>query len=199
MAENYRLIGLTGPTGAGKSSVSQIFKEHGFAVTDADTIAHRALCNADCIHKLAEAFGTDILDTNGKVNRKALAKAAFANKASTQKLNRITHPVIIKLSLEEFSRLADQGYKNIIFDAPTLIEAGMDTMCDFIISVIAPANTREMRIIQRDHLTPEQAKARISAQQDDRFYTKRSRFVITNDCDKDSLISRTEDIIKEIL
>lgn len=197
--KKYRLIGLTGPTGAGKSSVGKFFRENGFAVVDADKIAHKALCDPDCTHNLVKSFGDSILNAEGGINRKALAKCAFSDKESTQKLNSITHPVITELSLKEFEKLSDEGFENIIFDAPTLFEAGMDSLCDYIVSVIAPVEIRAERIKQRDNLNDEQAKARISAQKDDIFYANRSDFVIVNDTDEDTLRKRTETIIKEIL
>ncbi|MBR3971989.1 MAG: dephospho-CoA kinase [Ruminococcus sp.] len=197
--KKYRLIGLTGPTGAGKSSASKIFEDHGFAIVDADKIAHKALTDQNSIVSLAEEFGESILNADGSINRKALAKCAFANAESTEKLNQITHPVITELSFKEFERLSQEGFENIIFDAPTLFEAGMDTLCDCVVSVIAPVKIRTERIKQRDNLTDEQAKARISAQKDDIYYANRSRFVIVNDTDADTLTKRTEEIIKEIL
>ncbi|MBE6738571.1 MAG: dephospho-CoA kinase [Ruminococcaceae bacterium] len=199
MSKEYRLIGLTGPTGSGKSAVSHIFEENGFASVDADKIAHKALCDKECIKKLTEAFGTDILSKDDTINRKALAKVAFSNKENTELLNSITHPVIIALSLNEFEDLSLKGYKNIIFDAPTLFEANMDKMCDLIISVIAPKELRLERILNRDNITEEQAYARIKAQKEDSFYTDKSNFVIVNDKDFDTLLSNTNKIIKEII
>lgn len=197
--KKYRLIGLTGPTGAGKSSVCKFFAEKGFSIVDADKIAHKALRDPDCTHNLVKSFGNSILNADDSINRKALAKCAFSDKESTQKLNSITHPAIIKLSLREFEKLSDEGFESIVFDAPTLFEAGMDSLCDYIVSVIAPVEIRVERIKQRDSLNDEQAKARISAQKDDIFYANRSDFVIVNDTDEDTLRKRTEAIIKEIL
>lgn len=199
MNKEYRLIGLTGPTGSGKSSVSALFASKGFAAVDADKIAHKALCNEECIRKLTEAFSKDILGSDNTVNRKALAKFAFANEESTELLNSITHPVIISLCKNEFEELSEKGFKNILFDAPTLFEAGMDKMCDLIISVIAPKEIRLERILSRDNITKEQAYARINAQKDDSFYIDKSDFVIVNDKDFDSLLLQTNMIIKEII
>ena len=196
--KNYRLIGLTGPTGAGKSSVSSIFERYGFAVVNADEIAHKALEDTACKESLTQTFGKEILNPDGTINRKSLAKSAFANSDNTKKLNDLTHPVIIRLSQEAFEELS-ADYKSIIFDAPTLFEAGMDTMCDLIISVAAPLELRTKRITERDNLTKEQALARISAQHENSFYTDRSDYVIVNDCDLDTLTMRTEKIIKEII
>ena len=197
--KTYKLIGLTGPTGAGKSSVSRILEECGFAVVNADEIAHKALLDTECIKNLVSAFGDSILNPDNTVNRKALAKVAFSSKENTKLLNSITHPVIIRLSGEKFSDIAAAGYKNIIFDAPTLFEAGMDKDCDLIVSVICPLDERIKRIIERDNITKDEALARISAQKDNAFYTERSDFVIENNCDSETLLVRTHNIGKEII
>lgn len=195
---DYRLIGLTGPTGSGKSLISNIFKEHGCAVVDADSVAHKALAEAECISQLTETFGKDILRPDGNINRKELAACAFSSEENTQKLNNITHPIILKLATEEFHRLSKEGYKNIIFDAPTLFESGSHKLCRDIVAVIAPTELRKKRIMLRDNLTDEQATARINAQKADSFYTDRADYTILNDGDKTALTSRTEDIIKEL-
>lgn len=195
---NYRLIGLTGPTGSGKTVVSRTFEEYGCAVVDADKVAHKALTLPECIEALVEAFGSGIQNSDGIINRKALAAAAFSAEENTQKLNSITHPVILKLATDEFERLARDGYKNIVFDAPTLFESGSHTLCDVIIAVTAPLVLRKERIIKRDNLTPEQAAARLNAQKPDSFYTDRADFTIVNDKDESTLIDKTADIIKEL-
>lgn len=195
----YNLYGLTGPTGAGKSLAGKVFAENGFAVVDADKIAHDALKDAECTENLRKAFTDEILDKNGSINRPALAKAAFSSKENTELLNSITHPVIIRLSLETFRKLAENGFKNIIFDAPTLIEAEMDTMCKKVISVLSPVELRLQRIMERDNITEQQALARISAQHPDSFYESKSDYVIMNDSSEKALTERTTDIIKELL
>lgn len=194
----YTLIGLTGPTGAGKGEVSKLLSDAGCAVIDADKIAHKALTTPQCINKLTEAFSADILNPDGSVNRKALAKYAFKDKESTKLLNSITHPVILTLAKEEFENLSAQGYKHIVFDAPTLFESGSHTLCHKIIAVIAPKELRFQRILSRDGITKEQAMSRINAQKDSDFYTSRADFVITNDSDLEHLKSQTEQIIREL-
>lgn len=195
----YRLIGLTGPTGSGKTLVSKAFESAGFAVVDADTIAHKALADKECISELSAAFGDDILFSDGSVNRKALAQKAFSDTDSTKKLNRITHPVILRLSLEAFEGLNKNGYKDIVFDAPTLFESGSDKLCDKIVVVTAPVDVRLERILSRDNITQEQAISRINAQHEDDFYTKRADFVIVNDKDTQKLSHSAEKVIKELL
>ncbi|MBQ1977263.1 MAG: dephospho-CoA kinase [Ruminococcus sp.] len=197
--KDYNLYGLTGPTGAGKSCVSQTFAEQGFAVVDADKIAHKALTDPECKKNLCKAFSERILNPDGSINRPVLGSIAFSCKENTKTLNSITHPVITRLCLETFEDLNSKGYKNIILDAPTLIEAKMDTMCKKVICVLSPKELRLERILKRDSITKEKAMERINAQHPDNFYTEKSHYVIINDKDEETLRVRTLSIIKELL
>ncbi len=195
---SYTLIGLTGPTGAGKGQVANYLREQGFATVDADKIAHKALEDPLCIKSLVDAFSSDILNPDGTINRKKLAFYAFENEDFTKVLNSITHPVILKLAKEKFESLAKEGFKYIVFDAPTLFESGAHTLCQKIIAVTAPFETRLERIMRRDNLTKEEAISRMSAQKPSEFYREKSDFVITNDSDLESLKAQTLNVIKEL-
>lgn len=198
MSKNYTLIGLTGTTGSGKSTVSRIFSEAGYAVVDADKIAHRALAEPRCIQLLTEAFGEDILSSDGSINRKALGGKAFSSKENTCLLNSITHPVIRELSLREFEELSKEGYSKILFDAPTLFESGTDKLCHRVVAVTASEAVRLRRIILRDSITEEAALLRIGAQQSSEFYTSKADLTIENNGDIEDLKGRTKEVIKEL-
>lgn len=195
----YRLIGLTGPTGSGKSVVGRVFADYGFAVVDADRVAHTAIESEEYKQGLVREFSDVILNPDGTVNRRKVAEIAFSTKENTAKLNAVAHPVIIDFALRDFEGLSKAGYKNIVFDAPTLIESGSHTLCDVVVSVIAPLELRRARIISRDNLTEEEADRRISAQHHPEFYTDKSHYIIINDSDTATLRERTENIIKELL
>lgn len=197
-SKKFKIIGLTGQSGAGKSTVSQVFKNHGTAVINADDLAHKALATDKCKVKLREAFGNMIFDENGEVVRKALAKAAFASKENTEKLNRCTHPVIAELAKDEFKLLKEQGAEAIVFDAPTLLESGLDRLCSVIISVIADKNLRAKRIMQRDNLSLDEAMLRLNAQHTDEFYTEKSQYVIKNNSTAEELVKKAEEVCKEL-
>ena len=200
MSKEYRLIGLTGPTGAGKSSVCKYFAAQGFAIADADKIAHRALEDKDCIRGLTEAFSDEILSEDGSIDRAKTAKAAFSTPENTEKLNAVTHPVILRLSEEEFQKLYNEGYKDIIFDAPTLFESGADKMCDKIIAVTASLKVRLTRLLIRDkHRTEEEILSRINAQKPDEFYKDKANFTIENSGDEEALENQINSIIRELL
>lgn len=199
MNNNYKLYGLTGPTGSGKTTVTDILKNHRFEIVNADEIAHKALLDTELISALKIAFGEGIINPDGSINRRETAKIAFNSKENTEILNSLTHPVILRLAVEEFERLSREGSKNIVFDAPTLFESGSDKLCQTIISVIAPENLRARRIMKRDNISEAEAIKRISAQKSEEFFRENSDFVIENDGDIKALKAKTESIIKELI
>ncbi len=194
----FKIIGLTGQSGAGKSTVTEVFQGYGVKAGDADTLAHIALKTEKCKENLRSAFGESIFDDKGEVVRKALAKAAFATKESTNLLNKCTHPVIIELSKEAFEKAQQEGYRAVVFDAPTLFESGLDSMCSCVVSVIADKTLRAQRIMKRDNLTLSDAMLRLNAQHPDSFYTEKSDFVIENNSEVQELANKAHEICKEL-
>lgn len=183
------VIGLTGPTGAGKSVVADIFRENGALIVDTDRIA-RGIVEPDspCLAALSDAFGEDILRADGSLDRAALAKKAFASKDSQQLLNSITHPAIIARSRE---MLGKSDAALAVIDAPLLFESGMDALCDVTIAVLAPKETRLHRIMARDGIDKDRALERINIQPDDEFYRSRATHTLINDGDTRALFENT--------
>ncbi len=199
MNKKYYLYGLTGPTGSGKTTVTEIMKEHGFAVVNADEIAHKALFDKELILALTKAFGESIINPQGEIIRRNLGRIAFSTKENTEVLNSLTHPVILRLAKEEFESLAENGFEKILFDAPTLFESGSHKLCHKIISVIAPEAKRIERIMSRDNISESDAKKRIGAQKTEEFFRENSHFVIENNSDLSALKENTEKVIKELI
>lgn len=167
------VVGLTGPTGAGKTTVADAWREQGAYIIDTDKLARKITePQSPCLARLAEAFSSAILNDDGSLNRAELAKIAFATPEATQRLNTITHPAIITLVQQEIEFAAEHGYDVTVVDAPLLYEAQADALCDTIVAVIAPVDVRLKRIMARDLLTAEQATRRMSAQKPDDFYCR---------------------------
>ncbi len=175
------VVGLTGPTGAGKGYVAEYLTKLGCGVIDTDKIA-REITNpgSDFLPALAEQFGADIIK-NGELDRKLLAQRAFADKKSQETLNRLTHPEIMRRALEQADDLLNEGAAAAVIDAPLLFEAGGDKVCDTVIAVIAPPEIRLERIMERDGITEEEARKRMSVQQSDGFYTSRAEFTVISE------------------
>lgn len=189
------LIGLTGQTGAGKSTVSALLLERGFAVIDADECSHEVTQpGKPCLIKLREAFGEDILDEHGALNRKLLAKRAFSDADRKKTLETIIFPFIIENIEQKLALLQAKGYRLVILDAPTLFESGVDRLCDQVISVTAPREIRFQRIMRRDAMTPEQANLRMDAQLPEEFYRSHSRHMIENAGSRGELAKQVEEL-----
>ena len=176
-----KIIGLTGLTGAGKSTVAQKLIAYGCYHIDADKVAREVINNNENVkNKLKKRFGNDVINADGTTNRPLLASRAFADEESTNALNEITHPAVIEEIKSIIKDMEEVGYRGIIIDAIALFESGLDSLCDFNVTVIAPKEIRLERIMKRDNITEEKALERINAQKDESFFTSRADFVLWN-------------------
>ena len=182
------LIGLTGPSGAGKGLFCKMLKDYGIESIDADAVYHSLLVPpSPCLDALCIEFGKDILSTDGTLNRRKLAAIVFSPENEEEKsariatLNTITHGYVMRRTEEILRKHEENDVKAVIFDAPALYEAGADKQCNLLVTVIASKETRLRRIIERDGLSEEEAEKRIRAQHPDEFYTTRAHKVFSND------------------
>lgn len=176
-----KIIGLTGLTGAGKSTVAQKLMAYGCYHIDADKVARDVINNSEDVkNKLKEHFGDDVINEDGTTNRPLLASRAFADEKSTNDLNAITHPAVTEEIKSIIKDMEEIGYRGVIIDAIALFESGEDALCDFTVAVVAPKEIRLERIMKRDSITEEKALERINAQKDESFFTSRADFVLWN-------------------
>ena len=176
-----KIIGLTGLTGAGKSTVAQKLMAYGCYHIDADKVAREVINNNENIkNKLKERFGDDVINADGTTNRPVLASRAFASEDNTNALNEITHPAVTEEIQSIIKDMEDVGYRGVIIDAIALFESGEDKLCDFTVAVVAPEDIRLERIMKRDNITEEKALERINAQKDEKFFTEKADFVLWN-------------------
>lgn len=176
------ILGLTGPTGAGKGEVAALLREAGIPVVDTDGLAREVVePGHPCLAELTEAFSPAILREDGTLNRPALAAAAFATAEGRARLNAITHPHILRRAEEILAGFWAEGVTIAAVDAPLLFESGMDRMCHRTVAVLAPAENRQARIMARDGLTEEAANIRMNAQPADIYYIERADEVLRND------------------
>lgn len=189
-----RIIGLTGGSGAGKTTASQQFARLGAYVIDADQVARTVVQpGRPALAELAAAFGTDILLPDGTLDRKGLAARAFASPEGTALLNRVTHKYITQ---EIAALLAASDAEVAVIDAAALIESGLAARCDIVVSVLAQQDVRLRRIMERDGLTREQAQLRIDAQKSDQFYIDNSNHVLYNNKEID--IEQIRKIMRDV-
>jgi dephospho-CoA kinase len=192
------ITGLTGQSGAGKTTVSEVFKKSGFAAINCDLIARQAVTpNSECSHELAEKF-PEIFD--GEVlNRRRAADLLFSDREMLDRYNAVIFPHINALIKSEIGRLADNGYKYILLDAPTLFEAGADKLCDVIVSCIANESVRLKRITVRDGIDEGLAKKRFESQLSEEFFRTHSDYVIENNSDMESAENAARKIAERII
>lgn len=193
------VLGLTGQTGAGKSTLCQYLQQKGCRIIDADQVARDVVeKGSDCIADVILEFGCEYLTVDGSLNRRKLAENVFTDKAKLKKLNDIMFPYIIA-DIREQIRLAQESFEGIIvLDAPTLFESGCDKFCDKVVSVIASQDIRCRRIIDRDGLSEEEALHRIGAQHSDNFYMERSWAVLQNNGDVSELKLQADGLLDRL-
>ncbi|NLT09462.1 MAG: dephospho-CoA kinase [Ruminococcus sp.] len=193
------VVGLTGQTGAGKTTISKIFSENGFTIIDADKVARKVVeKGSNCLYEIEELFGREILNDDETLDRKALAAIVFTDKAKLETLNTIMHPYITKEILSMIKENSNNGVRLILLDAPTLFESHADDFCEIIISVLADENVREQRIIARDGITHEQARQRMDSQYSDEFFMSHSDYIIRNDGDIETVAKISREVSDKI-
>ena len=188
------VIGLTGPTGAGKSSVTDVANKLGFKIVDCDTLARVAVQKgSDGLSDVVKVFGDDVLNSDGTLNRAALAKKAFSSADNTELLNKTLLPHITALVQKEIDE------ELVMLDAPTLFESRLDNICDFIISVISDESIRKSRIMARDNMSEYDANMRLAAAKSDEFFISRSTHIIFNNGTKKEFEIEANNVILNII
>jgi len=199
MLSDVFVLGLTGPTGAGKGTVGALLQDADIPVIDTDGLARVVTApGSPCLQELASVFSPAVLHPDGSLDRARLAQLAFASPEETAKLNAITHPYIRALTEKQLIRLASQGYRVVVVDAPVLFESGFDSLCCKTVAVLADRAQRRNRLRQRDSLDDKQIDRRMSAQPDDSFYRTRADYILENNGDQSQLKDAVEKLICQI-
>ena len=169
------IIGITGPTGSGKTTLLNLIRDCGGTVLDCDAIYHDLLATDEAmLCALRRRFPAAFLQ--GTLDRKALGVTVFHDPAALQDLNTITHTAVKKAVQAELS----QNPKLAAIDAVALFEGGLAEVCDITVAVIAPEEDRIRRIMARDGISEEYARARIRAQKDPDFFRSHCGYVLEN-------------------
>lgn len=175
-----KIIGITGTSGVGKTTVCEILnKKFNAFVIDADEVARELSKKGNMyLQEIAKYFGQDILDVDGNLKRKELASLIYNNKIKREALNSIT----FKFVVEEIKRRIDlsKEQKIIVIDAALLFESKLDESCDIILGIIADETQKIERICKRDNITEEMAKKRIAVQIPNKELLKKADYVIKN-------------------
>lgn len=194
---DIKIVGLTGQSGAGKSTVSEIFKECGLSVINADAVARRAADNKAFLSEVKGLFPDCVSDSG--LDRLKLAACVFNNKSALKSYTDLIFPYITKMIFNEIGLLKSSGEKIAVLDAPTLFESGLDEICSDIVSVIAPMDVKIERILKRDGIPAELVKSRLSSQNSENFFRSKSDYIIENNSDICELKRKAEAVAFEIM
>lgn len=194
-----KIIGFTGPTGAGKTTALRLLEAMGGRVLDCDQVYHQLLdtCEPMC-RQLGERFGQGIFTDSGTVDRKALAAQVFAQEEALADLNAITHPYVAEQVDAFLTEVEQEGAALAGIDAIALFESGLDQRCHYTVAVTAPASVRVQRVMEREGVSQEYAQKRVSSQHEDLWFWKRCTFALLNNGDMEKFEKRAQTLLDYI-
>ena len=194
------VIGITGPTGAGKTTVLKVLEGMGGAVADCDAVYHQLLgTSVPLRQELRARFGDHIFDEAGGLRRKELGAIVFGDAQALEDLNAITHRHIAAQLKRLIAQAEAEGRPAIALDAIALIESGAGALCDVTIAVTAPQEARVGRIMAREGISEQYARSRVGAQKPDAWFEARCTYTLRNDGTQADFEARSRVLLKQIL
>lgn len=198
LVDRMKIFGITGCTGAGKTSALNVFKAKGALVLDCDEIYHTLLAESEDMlselhRQFPAAFSGVVLD------RKQLGEIVFNSPEALKVLNAITHKYVTEAVKKKLREFAMAGGKLAAIDAVELISSGIVTICDCTIAITAEENLRAERIMQRENISREYALQRIRAQKDEDYYRSNCTYTVENNSDIGDFTNKLLEIINEVM
>ncbi|MDO4903592.1 MAG: dephospho-CoA kinase [Limosilactobacillus sp.] len=194
-----KVVGLTGGIASGKSTVSAMLQSVGFAVIDADMLAHRLQQPGQPgFERLVDQFGSQILTASGQIDRVRLGHMAFSNPATRDKLNQLMQPIIRETIHDQIASLKKAGAPVIILDVPLLFEQHYDDDCDMVVVVSLDQDTQLKRLEERNGYTRSEALSRINAQMPLAQKVEKADLVIDNNRDLKYLQSQVAQLVDQL-
>ena len=195
------IIGVTGTSGSGKTTVGSILaQKENVVVIDADKVAKELnKPETEYMKEIRKTFGDSFFLSDGNLNRAKMAEEIYTNNNSRESLNALTFKFVVDNILEKIKEIKSEN-KYIVIDAPLLFEAGLQNFCDYSISLISDYETKLERICKRDGISLETAKKRLGIQHDDSYYIEKSDFIIENgkNCNLELEVERIMNKIEQI-
>ena len=176
-----KIVGLTGGISSGKSTVSSYLKQLKIPVIDADEVARKVVePNTQGAKEIRKAFGSDVFEEDGSLNRQKLGALIFSNAENRQKLDELLQPLIKIMILDEIEAYRQKGEKMIVLDLPLLFEKQYEELCEEIIVVYVPKELQLERLMRRNQYTKQEALSRIDSQLSIEEKRKRATVLLDN-------------------
>ena len=176
-----KIVGLTGGISSGKSTVSSYFKQLEIPVIDADEVARKVVePNSQGAIEIKKAFGSDVFEEDGSLNRQKLGALIFSNAENRQKLDDLLQPLIKIMILDEIEEYRQKGETMIVLDLPLLFEKQYEELCEEIIVVYIPKELQLERLMKRNQYTKQEALSRIDSQLSIEEKRKRATVLLDN-------------------
>ena len=189
LAGGMKVIGITGPTGAGKTTVLNVLDDLGAVILDCDAVYHELTVSCQPMKEALKArYGAGIFDENDQLLRKKLGAVVFGDEEALADLNRITHHYVRLAVHDAIKQARAEGKIAVAIDAIALLESGLGDLCDATVAVTADDELRMRRIMKRDNITEEYARLRVSAQNPSAWFEERCDHTLRNDGDDPSVV-----------
>ena len=193
-----KIIGITGSSGSGKSTVTQILSEQLKAKTiNADEVVKQMQeKDSEYYKKIVELFGMRVVQKDNSLNRREIAEIIFQDKEKKEKLDELTFKYVVEEIRQQVEKAKE---KYIIIDAPLLIESRLNEICNIVIAVISEKQEQIKRICKRDNIEESIAKLRLEAQKDNEFYKTNADYIVENNGGKiDAIVGRIRKLVQEL-
>ena len=189
------LVGLTGNIASGKSTVARMMVERGATLIDSDELARRAVeRDTPAFRLIVRRWGSEVLSSDGALDRGALRRQVFGDPSQLEELNRIVHPEVLRLRDREKAQARARGDRIVVCDIPLLFEVNAIDEFDRIVLVDAPRPLRLERLVRDRGLQETEAMDMIAAQMPAELKRARADYVIDNDATRSALQRRVDDV-----
>lgn len=194
------IIGITGPTGAGKTTALREIEKLGGAVIDCDAAYHDLLERDIALQGMLESAFGPLRDESGAIDRKKLGTIVFGDPEKLARLNAIAQTATVRRTQELLEEYRAKGRKLVAIDAIALLESSLAKLCDATIAVIAPPEVRVQRIMVREGISEKYAWSRVKAQKSDDYFTEGCDYTLYNDCAQaEEFALRAKTLVESIL